>query len=117
MDHEFAVGYREGSEVEGVISTLHELEKELDEVKARGDEMRRRLSSLAQDEAEKVKEEVIELAQKGIEEELALVRREAEEKKRAILAESEGKVKELRARVEKASGEGISKVVKAVLGE
>lgn len=105
------------SETESVMMTLYELERELDKVKARVEDMKKELISFTQNEARRAKSEALDEVKKQVEEEAAKVKAKAEKEVEEILADSEEKMKELKAKVKKVYDEAIDLVLKTILGE
>ncbi|MCP8307880.1 MAG: hypothetical protein H3Z53_02720 [archaeon] len=105
------------SEIENVMLELYNMEKELDEIKAKAEEMNKRLLSLAQEEAERAKIKSLEEATKKAEEEINSVKVGVEKEAEIIVAKSKEKVGELRAKIKKVYDKAIDIVVKTILGE
>jgi vacuolar-type H+-ATPase subunit H len=97
--------------------TLYELERELDKVKVKVEDMKKELLSFTQNEAKKAKSECLDEVKEKVEGELADVKARAEKEIKDALANSEDKIKELRAKVNRVYDQAIDVVLKAVLGE
>jgi len=104
-------------EIESVMMALYELERELDKVKARVEDMKKELLSFAQEEAKRAKNEALDEVKKQIEDELAKAKAKAEKEVEDVLEKSEEKMKELKAKVEKVYDQTIDIVLRTILGE
>ncbi|MBI2127071.1 MAG: hypothetical protein HYU02_07155 [Thaumarchaeota archaeon] len=111
------MSHQEASHLEGVISALSEMEKELDVIKASVEEMKRSLVALAREQAEQVKNQIVSEANGAMKEELDRATQEAQMKAKEIMAKSEAEVKKLQSKIDASFDKAADAVVKAVLGD
>ena len=107
----------ESSHLEGVVSALAEMEKEIDAIETDAEEMKRAVVALAREEAEKIKNQIVSSANDTVKNELERATAEAEKKSREIVQKSEAEVKKLEAKINTTFDKAVDSVIKAVLGD
>ncbi|HEY4673897.1 MAG TPA: V-type ATPase subunit subunit G family protein [Nitrososphaerales archaeon] len=111
------MSHTESSHLEGVVSTLSEMEKEIDAVKADAEEMKRAIVALARDEAEKIKNQIVSSANETVKNELNRATADAERNAKEIVQKGDVDVKKLQGKINAALDKAVDSVVKAVLGD
>jgi len=107
----------ESSRLEGMVSALSEMEKEIDIVRTDAEEMKRALVALAREEAEKIKNEIFSSANDTVKNDLERASAEAGKKSDEIVQKSYAEVKKLQGKIDTAFDKAVDSVVKAVLGD
>lgn len=111
------MSHKETSHLEGVVSALSEMEKEIDVIKADVEDMKRSLVALAREEADRLKNQIISSANETMKAELDKATQEAESKSEEILKKSETEVKDLQKKIDASLEKAVDAVVKTVLGD
>lgn len=111
------MSHQEASHLEGVISALSEMEKELDAIKASVEEMKRSLVALAREQAEQVKNQIVSEANETMKEELDRATQEAQKRAKEIMTRSEAEVKKLQSKIDASFDRAVGVVAKALLGD
>ena len=105
------------SKIQEAISTLSEMEKELDEVKSRISDMKHILQTAAIEEAEKARVVALEQANTLAQEKMAKVRTDAEKEAAEIVSKSKSTFQSLKERIDEKFEQAVQKVVKVVPGD
>jgi vacuolar-type H+-ATPase subunit H len=104
------------SEVESIVSALVELEKEIDGMSARVDEMKKRLMARSNEQVEKLKQELIAVANEEARKIVDAAREEAEADSKVIAAEAEKNLLAIRKNIDSSFGKAVESIVQTVLG-
>jgi vacuolar-type H+-ATPase subunit H len=104
------------SEVESIVSALVELEKEIDGMGARVDEMKKRLMARSNEQVEKLKQELITVANEEARKIVDAAREEAEADSKVIAAEAEKNLLAIRKNIDSSFGKAVESIVQTVLG-
>lgn len=111
------LSHQESSHLEGVVSALAEMEKEIDVIKANAEDIKRAIVALAREEAENAKNRIIASANEMMKTELDQATKDAGEKSKEILQKCEAEVKKLQIKINSSFDKAVAIVVKSVLGE
>ena len=98
------------------VERLGRLEEELDEVVGYAEELRRRLMELAESEAAKIGEEVVNMVRSRVEEELRRAEEEAREEAERLLRRAEEEAAEKRKRMMEVKEKAVALVLDLILG-
>lgn len=104
------------SEVESIVSALGELEKEIDGMNARVDEMKKRLMARSNEQVEKLKQELIMVANEEAKKIVESARAEAEAESKVIAAEAEKSLLAIKKNIDSSFGKAVDSIVQTVLG-
>lgn len=104
------------SEVDSIVSALSELEKEIDAMNARVDEMKKRLMAHSNEQVEKLKQELISMAKEEAKKIVDSARTEAEAESNVIVAESEKNLLAIKKNIDSSFGKAVESIVRTVLG-
>lgn len=111
------MSHTESSHLEGVVSALSEMEKEIDAIKTDTEEMKRSIVALARDEAGKIKNHIVSSANETVKNELARATADAERNAKEIVQKGDVEVKKLQGKINVAFDKAVDSVVRAVLGD
>jgi len=104
------------SEVESIVGALGELEKEIDGMNARVDEMKKRLMAHSNEQVEKLKQELISMANAEAKKIVDTARAEAEAESKVITAEAEKNLLAIKKNIDSSFGKAVENIVGTVLG-
>jgi V/A-type H+-transporting ATPase subunit G/H len=104
------------SEVESIVSALGELEKEIDSMNSRVDEMKKRLMARSNEQVEKLKQELITMANEQAKKIVDSARAEAEAESKVIAAEAEKSLLAIKNNIDSSFGKAVDSIVRTVLG-
>lgn len=104
------------SEVESIVSALGELEKEIDGMNTRVDEMKKRLMTRSNEQVEKLKQELISMANAEAKKIVDTARAEAEAESKVIIAEAEKSLLAIKKNIDSSFGRAVDNIVQTVLG-
>lgn len=104
------------SEVESIVSALGELEKEIDGMNARVDEMKKRLMVNSNEQVEKLKQQLISMANEEAKRIVDGARAEAEAESKVITAEAEKNLVYIKKNIDSSFGKAVESIVRTVLG-
>lgn len=104
------------SEVDSIVSALGELEKEIDGMNARVDEMKKRLMAHSNEQVEKLKQQLISMANEEAKKIVDGARAEAEAESKVIIAEAEKNLLAIKKNIDSSFGKVVESIVQTVLG-
>ena len=104
------------SEVESIVSALGELEKEIDAMSSRVDEMKKRLMVRSNEQVEKLKQDLITVANEEARKIIDSARQEAEAESNVISAEAEKNLLAIRKNIDSSFSKAVDNIVQTVLG-
>lgn len=104
------------SEVESIVSALGELEKEIDGMNARVDEMKKRLMARSDEKVDELKQELITMANEEAKKIVDNARAEAEAESKVIAAEAEKSLLAIKKNIDSSFGKAVESIVQTVLG-
>ena len=104
------------SEVESIVSALGELEKEIDGMNARVDEMKKRLMARSNEQVEKLKQQLVTMANEEAKKIVQDARAEAEAESKVIIAEAEKNLLTIKKNIDSSFGRAVESIVQTVLG-
>ena len=103
------------SNVEGIIKTLSELEDNIDSLNARVEEMKKKMHARCENEIEKSRERVVEMATKESESIISQARDTANQEAKKILSEGEKNLVEIRKKIDTKFDEAVEYAVSSIL--
>lgn len=104
------------SGVESIVSALGELEKEIDGMNARVDEMKKRLMAHSNEQVEKLKQQLISMANEEAKRIVDGARAEAEAESAQIMKEAEKNLANMKNNIDSSLGKAVESIVQTVLG-
>lgn len=104
------------SEVESIVSALSDLEKEIDAMNSRVDEMKKRLMVRSNEQVENLKQQLISMANEEANKIVSGARAEAEAESKVITAEAEKNLLAIRKNIDSSFGRAVEIIVQTVLG-
>jgi V/A-type H+/Na+-transporting ATPase subunit G/H len=105
------------SSVEIIINSLAELEKDIDNINSKVEEMKKRILIYSNEEIEMLKQQVINIANEEAEKILSRSKAEAEEESRLIIQEADSSLSEIKKNIDSSFNSAVDSIVKTVLGE
>lgn len=111
----YGMGFR-GRVLAEVVERLKALEAELEEAVGLAEEVRRRLLEMAEVEAARIREEVVEGVRREVERALRMAEEEAAKEAEKLLEKAEERAGEMRRRMEAALDKAVDRVVSILLG-
>jgi F0F1-type ATP synthase membrane subunit b/b' len=106
---------QESYSVESIVKALTELEHDIDVVKFKVEELRKRMINWSHDEIEKLKQQIITAAKEEAEQITDKAKKEAEEESVIITKESEENLSRIRKNIESLSDTITDKIVKMIV--
>ncbi|MFQ5920540.1 MAG: hypothetical protein ACE5JV_00815 [Nitrososphaerales archaeon] len=103
------------SPVEKILSSLTELEKDIDGVKGSIEDIRRRLSAYSDEEIEKLKEKLTSLANEEAKRIIEQAKKEAEEETARITAEGESSLGTIKKNIDGSFDRAVDLIVEKIL--
>jgi vacuolar-type H+-ATPase subunit H len=105
------------SSVEKIITSLSELEKDIEGLSVRVQDMKKRIISTSDKEIAQLREKIIEIAKTESEKIISTAKQEAEEKSQKILEEAETSLTKLRENTKLSFDKSVKLVVDSVLNK
>ncbi|HEY7757102.1 MAG TPA: hypothetical protein VIA08_02610 [Nitrososphaeraceae archaeon] len=105
------------SSVEKIITSLSELEKDIETLSVRVQDMKKRIISTSDKEIAQLREKIIEVAKTESEKIISTAKQEAEEKSQKILEEAEINLTKLRENTKLSFDKSVKLVVDSVLNK
>ena len=105
------------SKIEVVITSLSNMEKELDSIALQANDARREMILMARKEASLLREKFVQDASKKMEQKLAVTVKENEKAAERSIAEAETDVLALKKKIDSRFNDAVDLVRKALLGE
>jgi V/A-type H+/Na+-transporting ATPase subunit G/H len=106
---------QESYSVEGIVKALTELERDIDVVNFKVEELKKRMINWSHDEIEKLKQQIITAAKKEAEQITDKAKKEAEEESVIITKESEENLSRIRENIESLSDTITDKIIKMIV--
>ena len=103
------------SSVEKIVSVLSELERDIETLSIKVEDMKKRIFTNSDKEISQLREKIIEIAKTESEKIISAARQEAEEKSQRILAESETNLTKLRDNTKLSFDKSVNLVVDSIL--
>ena len=103
------------SSVEGIINALSELEKDLDNVNSKIDEMDKRLMAYSEEEIDKLNQEIIALANNEAKKIIDAANAEAERESSLIVDEGDKNIARIKKNIDSSYDKAVDTIVKMVL--
>ena len=103
------------SSVEGIINALSELEKDLDNVNSKIDEMDKRLMAYSEEEIDKLNQEIISLANNEAKKIIDAANAEAERESSLIVDEGDKNIARIKKNIDSSYDKAVDTIVKMVL--
>ena len=103
------------SSVEKIVNVLSELERDIETLSIKVEEMKRRIFTNSDKEISQLREKIIEIAKTESEKIISAAKQEAEEKSQRILAESETNLTKLRDNTKLSFDKSVKLVVDSIL--
>ena len=101
--------------VESIINALSELEDDLDNISIKTDEMKRRLINSSHEQIERLKENVINLANEEAKKIIDMARQDAEKESASIIKDSENELAKIKKNIESSYERAVEVAVKIIL--
>jgi F0F1-type ATP synthase membrane subunit b/b' len=106
---------QESYSVENIVKALTELERDIDVVNFRVEELKKRMINWSHDEIEKLKQQIITAAKEEAEQITDKAKKEAEEESVIITKESEENLSRIKVNIESLSDTITDKIVKTIV--
>lgn len=103
------------SSVEGIINALSELEKDLDNVNSKIDEMDKRLMAYSEEEIDKLNQQIIALANNEAKKIIDAANAEAERESSLIVDEGDKNIARIKKNIDSSYDKAVDTIVKMVL--
>ena len=103
------------SSVEGIINALSELEKDLDNVNSKIDEMDKRLMAYSEEEIDKLNQQIIALANNEAKKIIDAANAEAERESSLIVDEGDKNIARIKKNIDSSYDKAVETIVKMVL--
>jgi vacuolar-type H+-ATPase subunit H len=103
------------SSVEKIVSVLSELERDIETLSIKVEDMKKRIFTNSDKEISQLREKIIEIAKTESEKIISAAKQEAEEKSQRILAESETNLTKLRDNTKLSFDKSVKLVVDSIL--
>lgn len=101
--------------IESIINTLSELEDDLDNISSKTEEMKRRLVNSSHEQIERLKENIINLANEEAKKIIDAARQEAEKESSIILKDSENELATIKKNIETSYDKAVEMAVRTIL--
>lgn len=105
------------SSVEKIVNVLSELEKDIETLSIKVEDMKKRIFTNSDKEISQLREKIIEIAKTESEKIISAAKQEAEEKSQRILAESETNLTKLRENTKLSFDKSVKLVVDSILNK
>ena len=105
------------SAVEGIVSSLSELENEIDGLYLRVDEMKKRIMAHSNEEIDKLKQQVISLANEEAKKIVDAAKAEADAESADVAKQAEKSLTGIKKNIDSSFDKAVDSIVKAVLGD
>lgn len=105
------------SSVEKIVSVLSELERDIETLSIKVEDMKKRIFTNSDKEISQLREKIIEIAKTESEKIISAAKQEAEEKSQRILAESETNLTKLRENTKLSFDKSVKLVVDSILNK
>lgn len=103
------------SPVEKILSSLTELEKDIDTINASIGDIRKRLSTYSDEEVEKLKEKLKSIAKEEAKRIVEQARKEAEEESAGIIAEGEKSLGTIKKNIDRSFDKAVDHIVEKII--
>lgn len=108
---------QESSSIEYIISALSGLENDIDNLTSRVGDMKKRLIAYSNEEIEKLKQQIITIADKEAKKIIDDTKREAEEESSVIVKEADEILAKIKKNIDSSYGKAVERVVTLILSE
>lgn len=105
------------SSVEKIVSVLSELERDIETLSIKVEDMKKRIFTNSDKEISQLREKIIEIAKTESEKIISAAKQEAEEKSQRILTESEANLTKLRDNTKLSFDKSVKLVVDSILNK
>jgi vacuolar-type H+-ATPase subunit H len=105
------------SSVEKIVNVLSELERDIETLSIKVEDMKKRIFTNSDKEISQLREKIIEIAKTESEKIISAAKQEAEEKSQRILAESETNLTKLRENAKLSFDKSVKLVVDSILNK
>ena len=105
------------SSVEIIINALAELEKDIDNLNLRVEEMKRRIIIYSNEQIENLKHQIISIANEEAKKIVDIAKKEAEEESSLIVKEADDKLSDIKKNIDSSLDRAVDNIVNMVLGE
>lgn len=109
--------YKIMSSVEKIVNVLSELERDIETLSIKVEDMKKRIFTNSDKEISQLREKIIEIAKTESEKIISAAKEEAEEKSQRILAESETNLTKLRENAKLSFDKSVKLVVDSILNK
>ena len=103
------------SSVEGIINALSELEKDMDNVDSKIDEMEKRLMAYSEEEIDKLNQQIISLANNEAKKIIDAAKAEAERESSLIVDEGDKNIARIKKNIDSSFDKAVDTIVKMIL--
>jgi V/A-type H+/Na+-transporting ATPase subunit G/H len=108
---------RKTSSVEVVINALGELEKDIDNLNSKVEDLKKRLMIYSNEEIEKLKQHIIAIANDEARKIIDTAKAEAESESALIVTEADKDLSDIKKNIDSSHDKAVASIVKMVLGE
>ncbi|MGC2427476.1 MAG: hypothetical protein WA421_10595 [Nitrososphaeraceae archaeon] len=108
---------QKASSVEDIINALAELEKDMDNLNSKVEEMRKRIIVYSDDEVEKLKQQIITIANEEAKKIVDRAKTEAEIESSMIVKEADRRLGDIKKNIDSASYKAVDSIVRIILGD
>ncbi|MEE9284033.1 MAG: hypothetical protein V3U49_08190 [Nitrososphaerales archaeon] len=105
------------SKIEVVITSLSDMEKELDSIKVQANDAKREMISMARKEAILLKEKLVQDATKKMEQKVAVAVKENEKEAEKSISKAEDDIRVLKKKMDSRFDHAVDSVLKALIAE
>ena len=108
---------QKASSVEDIINALAELEKDMDNLNSKVEEMRKHIIVYSDEEVEKLKQQVIIIANEEAKKIVDRAKTEAEIESSMIVKEADSRVGDIKKNIDSSYSRAVESIVKIILGD
>ena len=108
---------QKASSVEDIINALAELEKDMDNLNYRVEEMRKRIIVYSDEQVEKLKQQIIIIANEEAKKIVDRAKTEAEIESSMIVKEADSRVGDIKKNINSSYSRAVESIVKIILGD
>lgn len=105
------------SSVEVVINALAELEKDIDNLNSKVEDLKKRIMIYSNEEIEKLKQHIIAIANEEARKIIDIAKAEAESESAIIVTEADKNLSDIKKNIDSSHDKAVATIVKMVLGE
>jgi hypothetical protein len=105
------------SSVEVIINALAELEKDIDNLNSKVEDLKKRIMIYSNEEIEKLKQQIIAIANEEARKIIDIAKAEAEAESTIIVREADKNLSDIKKNIDSSHDKAVASIVKIVLGE